>query len=394
VKILQVISGFPPAYSYGGALKVAYDISKGLAARGHTVTVYTTDVLDARSRSKSGSEGEVLDGIRVFRFRNLSNTLARKNLTCAPGMFPALCRNIKNFDIIHVHEYRSFQAGFVHHCAVKNRVPYLLQAHGSLLPFFEKEDLKKIFDRLWGNRIVRDAAKFIAVSKTEEEQYLQAGIPKSDIEIVRNSIDPAEYRVLPEPGTFRQKYGIPDADPIVLSLGRLHPIKGIDFLVRGFAAILPEFPGSRLVIAGPDEGMLDSLQNQVKQLAIADRVIFTGPLAGKEKLAAYRDADLLVYPGRFEIFGLVPLEAIMCGTPVIVSEECGCRDVIEENGCGYLVTYGDLGDLREKIGQVLREGPLLKKRVLNGRHAVSNTLSMDSVVSHLERVYENCLCNL
>jgi glycosyltransferase involved in cell wall biosynthesis len=81
----------------------------------------------------------------------------------------------------------------------------------------------------------------------------------------------------------------------------------------------------------------------VEQLGLSDKVRFIGfmsPLA-----AAYQDADVLVYPSTYEIFGLVPFEALLCGTPVIVTDDCGCGEIIKEAGCGYLVHYGDVAGL-------------------------------------------------
>ena len=120
MKILQVISSFPPAYSYGGPLKVAFNISKELVKNGHDVTVYTTDVYDSKSRLQYETNPEIMEGVKVYRFRNISNALSRKNFSCAPSMFFFLKNNIKDFDIIHLHEFRSFQAIFVYHYAKKN----------------------------------------------------------------------------------------------------------------------------------------------------------------------------------------------------------------------------------------------------------------------------------
>ncbi|KAF5430840.1 Glycosyltransferase Family 4 [Candidatus Methanophagaceae archaeon] len=123
MRILQVISSFPPAYTYGGPVRVAYEVSKELVKRGHEVTVYTTDVYDVHSRFKYDENPVWLDGIEVYHFKNVSNELAHRNLAAAPMMAFALNKSLKNFDVIHLHEYRSFQAILVHHYAKKIRYP-------------------------------------------------------------------------------------------------------------------------------------------------------------------------------------------------------------------------------------------------------------------------------
>ena len=181
VKVLQVISSFPPAYSYGGALQVSYHISKELVERGHEVTVFTTDVYDANSRLAFEHNPEHMDGITVYHFRNLSNNLASKNLSLAPTMPFALRKHIESFDIIHVGEYFSFQAVLVHHYATKNGTPYVIQPHGSLVRMIDMQNLKrvplnknqpkKIFDVLFGHSMLKDAARIISTSRIESDHF-------------------------------------------------------------------------------------------------------------------------------------------------------------------------------------------------------------------------------
>ena len=170
MRILQVISSFPPAYTYGGAAKVAYGVSKELVKKGYEVTVYTTDVYDAYSRFKYDINPMWMDEIEVYHFKNLSNRFARKNLAAAPMMALALSKNIENFDIVHLHEHRSFQATLVHHYAKRYGVPYIVQPHGSLPRIVEKKGLKQLYDLVWGYKILRDAKAIIALTSFEAEQ--------------------------------------------------------------------------------------------------------------------------------------------------------------------------------------------------------------------------------
>ena len=120
MRILQVISSFPPAFAYGGPAIGAYNVSKELVKRGHEVTVYTTDVQDKNSRYKFEKNPIWLDGIEVYHFKNISNSLASNfHISCAPGMALELKKSAKKFDIIHCHEYRSFEATFAKHYSKK-----------------------------------------------------------------------------------------------------------------------------------------------------------------------------------------------------------------------------------------------------------------------------------
>ncbi|GAH68144.1 unnamed protein product, partial [marine sediment metagenome] len=252
------------------------------------------------------------------------------------------------FDVVHLHNFRSYQNVVVHHYAKKYGIPYVLQAHGSVLRIIEKQKLKKIYDIFWGYKILKDASKLIAVSNIEVEQYKQLGVDKNKIEVISNGIDIESFKNLPERNQFKRKYRVREKY-MILFLGRVHKIKGIDFLIKSFSKLIKEINDAVLVIAGQDDGYKKEAKVLAKNLGLQDKVKFTGRIDGKDKLSAYIDANVLVYPSIFEIFGLVPFEAIMCGTPVIVTDNCGCGQLIEEAKAGYLVHYSDVEGLKDKI---------------------------------------------
>src|SRR5262249_41251912 len=139
--------------------------------------------------------------------------------------------------------------------------------------------------------------------------------------------------------------------PLVVFLGQLTPRKRLDVVVRAFAAL--RAPGARLVIAGNDMGALRSARALVHALALGDRVVFTGLLRGRERLDLLADADVVVYPSQDEVFGLVPLEALLCGVPVVVADDCGCGEVIASVGGGEVVAVGDARALAAAIDGLL-----------------------------------------
>jgi glycosyltransferase involved in cell wall biosynthesis len=193
MKILQVISSFPPAFSYGGALRVAYEISKELVHRGHDVTVYTTDVYDVNRRLDLSQNPTTMDGITIYRFKNINNNLAYNNFPIAPQMASYLNKNIKKYDIVHLQEYRSFQAILVHHYAKKYKVPFVIQPHASTPRSFQKKNLKLIFDTLYGKKIFRDASRIIAVSKEEANYDAKMVVNRDKIQVVYNGICYPQY---------------------------------------------------------------------------------------------------------------------------------------------------------------------------------------------------------
>lgn len=333
MKILHVTNYFKPSWEAGGVTKVAYEISKNLVNQGHEVTVYTTDGFKSRLKITKNEPIDI-DRINTYYFWNVSSFLSKNNIT-TPYYLPFIARKkIKNFDIIHIHEHRTLLAIIVHYYAKKYNVPYIVQAHGSLPNTFGKQTQKKIFDAIWGNNILKDASKLIAVSNIEVDQYLQMNVPAEKVIVIPNGIDLDSFMELPKKGTFRKKHNI-NQKHMILYLGRLHARKGIDFLIRSFAELLTEMDNIILVLAGPDDGHLNKAKSLVEELSLNDKVKFTGFISSAEKLEAYTDADVLVYPSVLEIFGLVPFESVTYGTPVIVTDDCGCGEFIKKANCGY-----------------------------------------------------------
>jgi len=385
MKILQVTNFFKPSWESGGPARVVYEISKKLMERGHEVTVYTTDGFEYRLAVEKNKPVDV-DGIKTYYFRNLSSYLTRKMLLPIPYYLPIVARGeIKDFDVIHIHEHRTVLAAIVCHYAKKHGVPYVLQAHGSVLPLFQKERLKKIFDLFFGYKILRDASKVIALTKTEEEQYKKMGVDEDKIEVVPNGIDLSEYENLPKRGEFRRKYSIRADEKVILYLGRIHRTKGIDLLVKAFAETSKEIDSIRLVLVGPDDGYRSTLEELIQTLKVNTKVLFTGFVTNEEKMAAFVDADVFINPRVDEIFGLVFLEANACGTPVICSKGCGIADVIDGK-TGFAVPNAK-DQLRDAILKILSDEGLRRRFGEEGRKLVREEFGRDNVVVGVERIY-------
>jgi len=388
MKILQVTVFFKPSWEAGGVARVAYEISKNLVKEGHEVTVYTTDGFKYRLKTYKNKPVNV-DGINTYYFRNLFNYLIKYNISTPYYLFFIARKKIKNFDIIHIHEHRTLLAVIVYYYAKRFNIPYIVQAHGSIPITIGKQMQKNIFDAIWGTKILRDASKLIAVSNIEINQYLQMNVPPEKVVVIPNGIDFNSFRRLPEKGSFRKKYNITEKH-VVLYLGRLHERKGIDFLIEAYAELMKDKKNVILVLAGSDDGYRDKAILLIDKFNLKNNVKLIGFIDESDKLEAYVDADVLVYPSTFEIFGLVPFEAIICGTPVIVTDDCGCGELIKESKSGYLVRYGNIDDLKEKLKLII-ESKDHNAFVDNGKYYVEKNLSWESIIFKIESLYKNCI---
>lgn len=377
VKILQVTNVLSPLH--GGSADVAYRLSKELAKRGHEVTIYTSDHKLGRKHISS------MPAVRVYAARTW---LSSANLFVAPGIIKKAKEETRHFDIIHLHGYRTFQNIVVAHYARQYHIPCVLQAHGSLTTFFHQGWLKRTFDVLWGYRILQDTAKVIAVAKAEVEHYKSMRMDEDKIEIIPNGIDLAEFDNLPQKGGFRRKYGLDDKQRIILYLGRIHQIKGLDLLANAYADITQSLPDTKLVIVGPDTGYLSSLKQLVADLEISHQVLFTGPLYGQEKLQAYVDADVYALPSSYEIFGITLLEALACGTPLVITDRCGLADIISGQA-GLVVPY-DKDQLRDALLHMLSDDQMRLRFGERGKLLVGEQFNWENIAEQFEHVYQTC----
>ena len=380
MKILQVLPFFTPAR--GGSVIAPYNLSRELAKRGHKITIITTDFEYNKEYTQTLEDLK----IKVFFFHCIANL---KLFLITPSMKKWLKKEIRNFDVVHMHNYRTFQNIIVYHYTRKYEIPYIIQAHGSVLPFFQKQILKKLFDLFFGYKILKNASKIIALTKNEAEQYKKIGVDEDKIEIIPNGINISEYNNLPKKGEFRKKYKIKKNEKIILYLGRIHKIKGIDLLVNAFADISKLLKNVKLVIAGPDGGFLLTLKKQIEDLNLTDKILFTGPLYEKSKLEAYVDADVYVLPSVYEVFGITLLEACACGTPIITTKNGREFDWIEDK-VGYIIEY-DIGKLRDVIIRVLSDEGLRRRFGERGKKLVRDMFGWDNVAKEMEEVYEESI---
>ncbi len=367
----------------GGSAQVVYQIARHLGKKGHAVTVVAGDY---RYREKGFPE----DNFQLILLRSL---ISQKGAYFTPSLITWARKHVAEFDVIHMHEFRTFQNAVVHHFAIRYGIPYLLSAHGTLPIILERKWFKQAYDLLFGRALLASASRLVAVSPVEVEQYRQAGVEEQRVRVICNGLDLEEFSPLPPRGTFRRRWGISEEDRVVLFLGRLHRIKGIHYLIEACAWLRARKDNLLLVIAGPDEGEQGKLEVMVEKLGLQDGVRFVGPLYGEDKLAAYVDADVLASPAMYEIFGLVPFEALMCGTPVVVTDDCGTGQLIGEAQAGYRVPYGDVEALAEALLRALTNREEALQMVAAGQRYIRERLDWRMVVSDLTEVYEEVLAN-
>lgn len=391
--VLHVTPYSGRAWAYGGIPRLAHAMARNLAVRGHQVTVCTTDACDADSRlAPEGPPARRFaawpplqdeGGVTLRVFPNVSNSLAYHQQAFVPIGFASFLRaHARSFDVAHLHACRNLPGVIAARCLRQAGVPYVLAPNGTAPNIESRRMAKRVFDLVMGDGVTSHASRVLAVTDFERRQLLEAGVEAGRIRVVPNPLDLSEFDPPPARGRFRARHRI--EGPLVAFLGKITPRKRVDLLIRAFARL--SHTDATLVVAGNDMGAAAAAARAARDTGAAARTRFVGLLKGRERLDLLGDADVVVYPSEHEIFGLVPLEALLVGTPVIVADDSGCGEVIGATG-GGLVVRGSADALQQGIDAVLRHPAFWRAAAGTAAAIVRERFSADAVGAQLEDVY-------
>lgn len=389
MKILHVAHFFYPCLSAGGVVNASYQIAR-MQARDNSVKVISSDACKERLKFEESRYDVDIDGIKVDYFKNISNRFKLATMLDTPiGAIFRIKNQIGDFDVVHVHEHRQTLSIIACYFARRYGIPYVVQAHGSVLPFFQKEGLKNIFDKVFGFKILHGASKVFALTEVEKEQYLKMGVEEDRIEIVPLGINIEEYSDLPEEGIFREKFNISKDDKLIIFIGRVHEIKGLDLLIDAFKELADSEDDVKLAIVGPDDGYMDALNLRIAECDLSDKVIVTGPLYKSEKQEALVDCDLFVMPSKYESFTTSGLEAMACGKPLVLTKNNHIHDWVD--GSVGLACDDDKMSLKDAMAEVLFDEELSKKFGMNGRRLIQEKYNWDMINEQILNIYESII---
>jgi glycosyltransferase involved in cell wall biosynthesis len=378
VKILHVLPTYLPAWRHGGPILAVHGLCKALAARGHEVTVFTTDVHGEGVLDVPLARPVDVDGVEVRYFP----VLPPRRLYVAPGLAAAMRAEVARFDAVHLHSVFLWPTSAAARAAERARVPYLLSPRGMLVPELIRahgRGRKLAWMLLAERRTIERAAALHMTSALEAEDAARLDLPLPPFEVVPNGIDPTPWdgdleALSPAVRTLLE--GL----PFLLFLGRLSWKKGLDRLIPALTAI----PRVVLAVAGNDEeGILTGLERLAHESGVAERVRFLGAVHGAEKAALLHRAAALVLPSRSENFGNVVLEAWAAGRPVAVTPEVGLAATVRAVGAG--IVTADLGrDLRGLLACPAK----LDEMGRRGAELVRERFGWAAVARQMEEVYE------
>jgi glycosyltransferase involved in cell wall biosynthesis len=369
------------------------DLARAQAKLGHAVHVATSDAWDESVRRPAGRSVEP-EGTVVHVFPNASARLAYAQVYLPLGMGVYLARAAGGVDVVHVHGHRNAPQVAAAIAAARARVPLVMSAHGTLGAIEGRRAAKSVFDAAIGKTLLARVALFFALSEIERETHLAAGIDVSRVRVVPNGLAPAPPAPPGDAGRrfrerFRERHGVPAGAPLVLSVGRIAPLKGLDVAIRA----LPEVttPEVRLVLAGNDFGDRARLAALAREFRVDPRVTFIGPIDEAGKAAAFAAADLFVCPSRHEAFGLAPLEAVAAGVPVVLSDRVGLGEYLRKVDGAFHFPDGDAAALAAAIDGALARPAESRKKAARASAWVREDLTWEKVAARIVDGYAEAI---
>ena len=356
MRILHVIPILDPRA--GGPPLICTKLAIAQARLGHDVSVLTYAPNTPGGHGRIAAENGRTAGFDRLTIHELppvdlaERTSGLRARSAARRLVPAV-------DAVHLHGVWEPQLLHAATAAQRHGKPYLVLLNGMLFPWAMRRGRAKKWLALhlgWRRMLARSVLHFGSADEAAAARGLAFTNPGV---VIPNGAFPDEFDDLPAAGAFRAAHPAVGDDPFVLFVGRLHEQKGIDLLLAAFEIVARRHPTVRLVIAGPDYG--------VALPPLGPRVVRVGPVYGREKLAALADAACFCLPSRHEGFSLAVVEALACGTPVVVSTECHFPEVAT-SGAG-VVTSLDPAAVADGLLRVLadpsfaaRAKPLIAER--------------------------------
>jgi len=312
-----------------------------------------------------------------------------------PGVSLAFARDIRRqveaADVVHIHAVWNFPTWWAMRACATVGVPYVVAPQGSFDPWaLQLHSWRKRVYGAWTEiPLLRRAARVQALTQKEAVQ-IRGVLGEVRTSIIPNGVDVGRFTDRPAVATTT---GRSSRRPQLLSLSRLHPKKGVDRLLAGFAKISERFPEVDLVVAGDDggTGYGGRLRTLAGQLGLGSRVRFIGEQRDEQKIDCFLQSDAFALISHSEGLPVAVLEAMAAALPVIVSAECNLPE-IEQERAGWVVAGGP-ETIADALSALFANWDEARERGQRGRVLVRERFTWPTIAAQTVRVYAECISN-
>ena len=381
LRVVHVCAYFAPAFVYGGPPRSVLGLCRAQREAGVDVRVVTTTANgDSELPDTVVARGEY-EGIPV----HYCERAWPRSIFHSPSLGGVVAAQLRDADILHIHGLWNATVWSAAAAARQERRPYVVSPRGMLAPAALAHDAwrKKLVYPLADRRVIRDAARLHATSHTEFDDLNKLVGPGRAV-YVANGVE-----LLPGPdGDSRQardRFNLPPTAPLILFLGRIHPIKRLDLVAAAFGRVLGQHPNAHLVIAGPDE---EAHRATVAPLftPFGASVTWTGRVDDTAKRQLLDAAAVLVLCSNSESFGMSVAEAMAAGKPVVVTRTCPWPEV-ESQAAGFWVAQS-ADAIAAGLNAVLSNEAAAQDMGRRGRALIASHYSWPHAAAALINEYE------
>lgn len=357
MKILMIMPSYKPATAYGGPVEALTNLAESIAELGHEVTVYTTNANGKVDLEVETGKEYNVDKVKVIYFQRVIGG----QMSFSPSLLKRFSREVKKYDVIHIHSWWNLVTMPATWICLSKRIRPFVSTRGTLTEYTFKHRRtlpKRIVHSLKGKKLLEQCV-LLFTSNREKEEALKF-------------VHAKDYYVLPNIHKFPspQKKMYTEWPYLkILYLGRIDPVKNLEFLLRTIVHHL-SIP-YRLVMAGDGDSQY---KNQLMEMGKdTGHIEWVGHLSVDKKYEQLSDADITVLPSFTENYGNVVLESLSQGTPVLISPNVGIKDFINYHALGWVAeTKEDVwADILESVW---KEKSLLRDIQVRARNIINKEL--------------------
>ena len=355
-------------------------LSKELVNKGHEVQVFSSNLSKERSKTTVSSY-DLVEGIEARRFKVFKIPRVFSGYVPSPSFVKALLGS--DADIIHAHSYVYFPTYVsAFSKAIKKTVLVLTTHQPPTQSAFQNQLLMNMYNNSIGKFALGIADGIIAITELEKTFLAKvAGVQLKKIKVIPEGVDLKQFH--PKGVKSKKKKEI-------LYVGRLSSEKGLLYLIDAVPKVISKYPSAKFVFVGEDCGIKQAITERAQEHEVEQNIEFLEPKFGADLAGVYRNANLFVLPSLYETFGLVILEAMASGLPVIATKVGGVPTLIKDGYNGYLVSPGDSNALAEEIIRLLSSHSLYKRM---SKHNIETAkhYSWKRIVNSIENFYKSLI---
>ncbi|TFI55403.1 glycosyltransferase [Mastigocladus laminosus UU774] len=387
MKVLQIVPSI--SLIYGGPSQMILGLAPALAKEGVKVTVITTNSNGDNNQNPLDVSLNIpiqKDGYEIIYFR------------CAPfrrykfslDLCKWLNRYAQEFDLAHIHALFSPVSSAAAAICRRRKLPYILRPLGTLDPadLQKKRYLKQIYAAILERENIAGASALHFTSVQEAQISERFGVKTRDL-VMQLGVNPLKENK----ENIRNQLGIDDDIPLVLFMSRIDKKKGLNLLIPALEKLLVEGLNFHFVLAGtnPQEPDYENkIKSQIENSTLRSHTTITGFVTGDLKSSLLQAADLFVLPSYYENFGIAVAEAMVAGTPVVISDQVHIYQQVQESESGW-VTTTDVLTLTESLRTALQNPAECQRRGLNAKEYALQNYSWDAIARQTIEAYKQIL---